>query len=475
MDPLDEKVLRVFGDVAVDKRLARLEVVSRLPRFISEYLISRYYRNDSVNWLDKLAKVIEDYYPEPKDKDRVLSKAKREGRVTLIDEYKVDVDLKRNMYLLHIPNLQIHDALVSESIVGQYERILSGLWGIGVLKYRPELVEAVMSRGREKPSFTPLVLIEFEPFQVYNIDVKAFIEGRETFTTQEWIDLLVKSVGLNPSMYSERQKLLLIVRLVPLIEGNVNLIELGPRATGKTYLYRNISYYTRIYAGGTVSAARLFYDARLRVLGDIGTRDAVIFDEIARVRFSNPDEVVAKLKDYMVDGFFERGQLKRAHSNCSLVFMGNIELDYGGVLGSVVDYLPDFMKDTAFLDRMHGLLPGWELPKILKSDIHVAQGYALAADYLSEILHRMRVYSFEAVVEQHVELVGSYTIRDEKAVKKLLSGLIKLIFPHGEFDSKELRRVVDLAIELRQNVVNILSEIAPHEFPRKRLGAEVIG
>jgi len=475
LNPLDEKVLRVFGDVAVDKRLARLEVVSRLPRFISEYLISRYYRSDPVNWLDKLAKVVEEYYPEPKDRDRVLSKAKREGRVTLVDEYKVDVDLKRNIYFLHIPGLQIHDALVSESIVEQYERILSGLWGIGVLEYRPELVEAVMSRGRDKPSFTPLVLVEFEPFQVYNVDVKAFIEGREAFTTQEWIDLLVKSVGLNPSVYSERQKLLLLVRLVPLIEGNVNLVELSPRATGKTYLFRNISYYTRIYAGGTVSAARLFYDARLRVLGDIGTRDAVIFDEIARVRLSNPDEVVAKLKDYMVDGFFERGHLRRAHSDCSLVFTGNVELDYGGVLGSVVDYLPDFMKDTAFLDRVHGLLPGWELPKILKSDIHLAQGYALAADYFSEILHRMRVYSFEAVVEQHVELVGSYTIRDEKAVKKLLSGLMKLIFPHGEFDSRELRRIVDLAVELRQDVVNILSEKAPHEFPRKRLGAEVVG
>jgi len=372
LDPLDEKVLRVFGDVAVDKRLTRLEVVSRLPRFISEYLISRYYHSDPVDWLDKLAKVVEEYHPEPKDRDRVLSKAKREGRVALIDEFKVDVDLKRDVYLLHVPNLQIRDALVSESIVEQYERILSGLWGIGVLEYRPELVEAITSRGRDKQSFTPLVLVEFEPFQVYNIDVKAFIEGREAFTTQEWIDLLVKSVGLNPSVYSERQKLLLLVRLVPLIEGNVNLVELGPRATGKTYLYRNVSYYTRIYAGGTVSAARLFYDARLRVLGDIGTRDAVIFDEVARIRLSNPDEVVAKLKDYMVDGFFERGQLRIAHSNCSLVFAGNVELGYGGVLGSVVDYLPDFMKDSAFLDRVHGLLPGWELPKILKSDIHLA-------------------------------------------------------------------------------------------------------
>lgn len=475
MNNIDEKVLRVFGDAIVDKRLARLEVVSRLPRFIAEYLISRYYRSDPANWISKLAKVVEEHYPDPRDRDRVLSKAKREGRITLIDEYKVVVDLKKNMYFLHIPNLQIYDALVDEVIVSLYERILSGLWGIGVLEYRPEFAEAIMARGHDKPSFTPLILVEFEPFQVYNIDVRAFIEGRKAFTTWEWIDLLIKSIGLNPSMYGERQKLLLLARLIPLIENNVNIMELGPRATGKTYLYRNISYYTRIYAGGTVSAARLFYDARLKMLGDIGTRDAVIFDEIARIKFTNPDEVVAKLKDYMVDGFFERGQLKRAHSDCSLVFVGNIELSSEGVLGSIVDYLPTFMMDTAFLDRIHGLLPGWELPKILRSDIHLAQGYGLAADYFSEVLHRMRTYSFEALVEQHVELIGNYTIRDEKAVRKLLSGMMKIIFPHGEFDNRELKKIVDIVVELRQNVVNVLSELAPHEFPEKRLNAQVLG
>jgi len=475
LETLDHKVLRVFGDVAVDKRLARLEIVSRLPRFIAEYLISKYHRSDPANWASKVAKIVEDYYPDPKDRDKVLSRAKREGKITLIDEYKVTVDLKDNMYFLHIPNLQIYDALVGEGIVERYERILSGLWGVGVLEYRPELADPMLTRGRGKPPFTPLVLAEFEPFQVYNIDIKAFIEGRRAFTTKEWIDLLVRSVGLNPSMYSERQKLLLLMRLVPLIEGNVNIVEFGPRATGKTYLYRNISYYTRIYAGGTVSAARLFYDARVKVLGDIGTRDAVIFDEISRVKFTDSDEVVAKLKDYMVDGFFERGQLKRAHSSCSLIFIGNVELSGEGVMGRVIDYFPSFMRDSAFLDRIHGLLPGWELPKILKSEEHLAQGYALAADYSSEIFHRMRSCSYEAIVGHHVELVGSYTIRDEKAVRKLLSGLVKLVFPHGEFDNEELRRISSIAVELRQSIANILSEIAPHEFPRKKLEVRVIG
>ncbi len=475
MDLLDEKVLRVFEEVVVEKSLARLDVVSRLPRFIAEYLISKYYRRDPVGWVDTVAKIVREYYPDPREKDRVLSRAKRDGRITLIDEYKVVVDLKRNRYYLHIPNLQIYDALVSDAVVERYERILSGLWGIGVLEYRPEIVRAFSSRGKDKIPFTPLILVDFEPFQVYNIDLGSFIDGRSCFTTDEWIDLLIKSIGLNPQVYSVRQKLLLLFRLVPLVEANVNLMELGPRATGKTYLYRNISYYTRIYAGGTISAATLFYHARLRVLGDIGTKDVVVFDEIAKVRFTNPDEMVAKLKDYMVDGHFERGLLKRAHSDCSLVFVGNVELEMGGVLGSILDYLPSFMRDTALVDRVHGLLPGWELPKIQRSELHLAKGYGFAADYLSEILHRLRSHSFEALVSEIFEFIGDYTIRDEKAVRKLLSGFMKLLYPHGEFDRSELERIARLAVELRQYIADMLSDMAPHEFPRKVLEVRVHG
>ena len=270
MSHLDEKIKAVFGDLAVDKRLARMHEVARLPRFISEYLISRY------SDLEELSRVIAEYYPDPSEKDRVLNRLMVEGHIKLIDEFKVDVDLKRSIYKLHIPCLQIYDALAHEGVVKAYERILSGIWGIGMLEYRPDILE-------DAPvSLTPVVLIDFTPFQVYNIDVGAFIDARYSFSFWEWADVLIQSMGLNPDMYDRRRKLLLLLRLAPLVEGNVNLLELGPRATGKTYLYRNISYYTRIYAGGTISPARLFFDARLRVLGDIGTRDVVVFDEISR-------------------------------------------------------------------------------------------------------------------------------------------------------------------------------------------------
>jgi ATP-dependent Lon protease len=471
LNDLDEKIVRVFGDMVVDKRLSRIDIVARLPKFIAEYLVSTYSKRYPSDWHRRVAGFVEEYYPDPRDRDRVLSKAKEEGSITLIDEFKVRVDLRKNMYFLQIPVLQIYDAIVSEDIVRRYERILTGVWGVGRLDYEPHLPEL----AGDDVVFTPLVLTEFEPFQVYNVDLKTFTDGRRHFSLDEWVDFLIKSIGLNPRVYDFKRKILLLFRLVPLAEGNVNLLELGPRATGKTFIYRNISYYTRIYAGGTVSAARLFYDNRLKLLGDIGVRDAVVFDEIAKVRFSNQDEVVAKLKDYMVDGFFERGQLQRAHSNCSLVFIGNMEFQAGGGVGDLVAFLPDFMKDTAFLDRIHGLLPGWEIPKISRSEVHLASGYGLAADYLSEILHKLRARSFEKLVEDHLELVGEYTIRDERAVKKLAAGITKLLFPHGEFDVEELEAIARMAVNLRIEVVKLLNRLGPHEFPLKHLDVRVRG
>jgi ATP-dependent Lon protease len=471
MNNLDEKIVKVFGEMVVDKKLSRLDIIARLPKFIAEYLISMYSRKYPSDWHGRIAKFVEEYYPDPRDKDKVLSRAKKEGSITLIDEFKVRVDLKKNMYFLQIPVLQLYDAIVMEDVVRKYERILTGVWGVGKLKYEPHLLEL----AGDDVVFTPLILTEFDPFQVYNVDLKVLFDSRKYFSLDEWIDFLIKSIGLNPAMYDFKRKILLLFRLVPLVEGNVNLLELGPRATGKTFLYRNISYYTRIYAGGTVSAARLFYDNRLKLLGDIGIRDAVIFDEIAKVRFSNQDEVVAKLKDYMVDGFFERGQLQRAHGDCSLVFMGNMEFQVGGSIGDLITFLPDFMKDTAFLDRIHGLLPGWELLKILRSDVHLASGYGLAADYLSEILHKLRIRSFEKLVEDHLELVGKYTIRDERAVKKLITGITKLLFPHGEFDITELKDVTRMAIDLRIEVIKLLNKLEPHEFLLNQLDVRVRG
>jgi ATP-dependent Lon protease len=307
------------------------------------------------------------------------------------------------------------------------------------------------------------------------VNLKDFVEKRDQFSLSEWIDLVVTTMGLNPRAYSNRQKLLLLARLAPLVEGNTNIMELGPRATGKTYLYRNLSHYTRIYSGGAVSPARLFFDARLRVVGDIATHDVVVFDEVSKIRFTNPDEMAGKLKDFMVDGFFERGALKRAHSDCSLVFLGNIEKEEEVHPGQIIRTLPDIMQDSAFIDRMHGLIPGWEMPKIMKSEEHLAQGVGLAADYFAEIMHELRKENFKDLVNEHVEFGSNFTIRDENAVKRVISGLAKIIFPNKQFDLSEFKQVVNLAVEMRQYICNVLSEISPLEFPYKRLECRVRG
>jgi len=469
---LDEKAKKVFGDVTVNKGLAMRHEVARLPRFISEYLISRYCTiyKDVDKAFTKLANIVAENFPEPKDKDKIFYKMKRLGLVRIMDEFKVSVDLKRNLYLLQIPCLQVYDALADEGLVRKFERILSGIWGLGTLEYRPDIPENL-----EKAKISPILLIDIEPFQVYNIDVRTFAENRQYFTLDEWTDLLITTIGLNPKAYTKRQKILLLTRLVPLIEGNVNIMELGPRATGKTYLYRNLSHYTRIYSGGAVTPARLFYDARLRIIGDIGTHDVVVFDEVSKIRFTNPDEMAGKLKDFMVDGFFERGTLKRAHSDCSLAFLGNIEIGEKTPIEQIQHVLPNIMHDSAFLDRIHGVIPGWELPKIMKMEEHLAQGTGLAADYFAEVTHELRKENFKDIIDNHIELAENYTIRDEIAVRKTASGLIKLLFPNREFNLTELKQLFQIAVEMRQIVANQLSEMSPGEFPRKQLDFRVKG
>lgn len=471
MSSFDEKIIRVFGEIAVNKGLALRHEVSRLPRFISEYLISKYLSKyqDRDLALSKLAAFVAEYFPEPKDKDKVLYKLKRIGLVRLIDEFKVSVDLRKEVCLLQIPSLQIYNAVADDRIVRKYERILSGMWGLGTLEYYPEMLKG----GNE--GISPILLTEIEPFQVYNIDINEFIEKRKYFSLNEWMDLIIVTMGLNPKVYSMRHKLLLLARLIPLVEGNVNIIELGPRATGKTYLYRNLSYYTRIYSGGAVSPARLFFDARLKVAGDIATHDAVIFDEVSKISFTNPDEVIGKLKDFMVDGFFERGTLKRAHSDCSLVFLGNIREERAPYPEEIIDALPNIMRDSAFVDRIHGLIPGWEMLKIMTSEKHLAHGMGLAADYFAEIMHAFRKENFRNLVDEHVEYSTNFTIRDENAVKKVISGLTKLLFPDKQFNISEFKLIVDLALELRQYICNVLSRMSPSEFPHKSLELRVRG
>ncbi len=460
------KLRQLFSDKVVNKRLARLKEVSRLPRYIGEYLVTKFCSEEPTEEeLAKLDEFISRHHPDPKDKDKILHDLMTRGSATLIDEVKVETDIKSGTHKAQIPCVRITDAQIDERLLEKYENLLrSGMWGLVRLEYRA-------LRSGEGVA----VVVNFEPFQVSNVDLDEFIEGRHEFTTDEWVCVLINTLGLNPEVYDRRSRMLLLLRLVPLVEANSNMFELGPRATGKTYLYRNISYYTRIFSGGKVSPAVLFYHGLHRTIGEVGIRDCIVFDEISKINFSEPDEMMGKLKDYMVDGFFERGILKRAHSTCSLVFMGNIEVSGRAPAESLSDILPPFMRDSAFIDRIHGLIPGWELPKIMKSRLHLSNDYGFASDYFAEIMHELRKRDYGRFVDEHVEFEGPTTIRDERGIRKVASGLLKLLYPHGEFTRSELQEVMELAVEVRQRVADWLHELSPGEFPKKKLGFRIWG
>ena len=467
--------MHLFLEQVINKRLSQRQEVSRLPRFIAESAIKRLCGNDPAPGdLAALARFVKRYYPEPKEKDKVLHEIISRGQYTLLDEFKVYVDIKKGLHRADIPCLGIHDARITEAILELHKSLLeAGMWGVSTLKYAPEPNEKA---GKDAQS--PILIEEFEPLQYSSVDLEEFKEKRKHFTTEEWISVLVNTIGLNPDVYSIRGRLLLLSRLVPLVEQNVNMFELGPRATGKSFLFKNISYYTRLYSGGRVSPAVLFFHGTLKTIGDIGVRECVIFDEVSKIDFYNPDEMMGKLKDYMENGEFERGQLKRARSTCSLVFMGNIEVEKDAPVERFSEVVPECMRDSAFVDRIHGFIPGWEFPKISQSDVHLANGYGFVSQYFCEILNELRKEDFQHYVADRVDLSSHPTrlgIRDEKSIRRVASGLLKILCPHGEFGNEELKTCMDIAVEYRQRVHDWLCELSPGEFEPKQFTFTIKG
>jgi ATP-dependent Lon protease len=470
MVDLDSKAKDAFGSYVVRKDLVRSHEINRLPRFISEYLVAKFYSSGEPTQEDvrKLQDFVTIHFPELRDKDKILHDIMTQGSYTLMDEFKVETDIKGGKHRLFIPCLNIRDARILPTILDENTDLLrSGMWGVATLKYVPE--EELAGVG----GASPVLMTKFTPFEVVNVKLTEFASKRKLFTTDEWIDLLVRSIGLNQDSYDHREKMLLLLRLVPLVEPNCNVLELGPKATGKTYLYRNISYFTRLIAGGKVSPATLFYNIATKTLGEIGVRDCVVLDEISRLIFSNSEEMIGKLKDFMVDGFFERGP-KKAHARASMVFMGNVEFESAVPSErALVNALPQFMRDSALLDRIHCFIPGWELPKIMQSKQHLASGYGIVADYLSEIFHQMSMQgSYADIISETVKIESSMksgvTIREEKAIKKVASGLLKLLYPDRNWNEQDLSAALEVAIDGRRRVNKLLSTVSPREFEKDK-------
>lgn len=477
MSNLFAKVRRAFGDYAVDKSLMHVAEISKLPGFVAEYLMTEFAAEYSGDWLERLREFVRRHYYEASEKEYVKHKLVEERRVEIIDELRVWVDLESGDHKAVVPSIGESDVRISADLARKYPMtLITGMWGLIKLEYSPETVKRDENGN---PLENSVVVVDFTPFQAPTSDPKILAEGRRYFTLEEWLDVLINTIGYNHNAYQGvRRKLILLSRLLPLPEENVHIAEFGPKATGKTYIFRNVSRYTRIIVGGMVSPAALFYNLRNGMPGEIAVRDAVVFDEVAKVKFPNPDEIVAKLKDFMESGQYERGK-QRVTSGCSVVFLGNVEVEEReGAYVPVEDMtyiLPKPMRDSALIDRIRGVIPGWELPKIGRAKHHLSQGFGIALDYFSEALHAMRKETLVGEVGKYVELSSNATIRDEKAVKKMLSAFVKLFFPHMEFDKKELRVVAEHVVELRQRVRDWLHKISPGEFPREKIEVVVRG
>ncbi|HDI31829.1 MAG TPA: BREX system Lon protease-like protein BrxL [Thermofilum sp.] len=451
----EAKMLEAFGEeVIVEKGFHTDLRAWRIPRFIEEYLISKLCSNEEENCLEKIYNFLKVFRPSPEEKDLFLDKVIRKGEIRLLDFYRAKVDLKRRIYKLEIPVLDIHSAVVNKSVIKNYKKLLTyGVWGIGTIRY-------LGSKKEKKKDIDPLMLTDLVPYEVTEVSLDEFKERRRLFTEEEWIDLLILSIGLNPYKYSSEEKLILISRLLPLVEPNLNIVELGPRATGKTFLYRNISPLVRVISGGVVSPATLFYNMRRKTMGLIGVMDVVVFDEIHYVRFSSVNEIRGKLKDYMASGHFERGK-KQATSGCSLVFLGNLDTADTDPTDIFSD-LPLFSEDPALVDRIHGMIPGWRIPKVTTK--HLGSGKALALDYLGAIMHELRKLDMTEKARELYKIEGSPSIRDEQAIYRLLSGMLKLLYPNGKIEGENIILISSLVEEMRGFIREWLSSMLPEEY-----------
>lgn len=455
---LDKKAHALLGDQVVIKALAQQAAFQGLPRYVSEYLIAKYVKPDT--WKDDLARMqakVRELLPDLEHREFLKERLLSRGEITLIDNVDARVDLRGGQRWARVPALQDNKVRVSPAMLEQHSGLLlGGLWGTVKVKYAPEVDAA-----------NPNELVGFTPFQVGPPDLAAYRAARGQFTADEWAGLMLQSAGYSPDAFPDRRtRLLLLTRLVPLVERNVNLLELGPRQTGKTFLLRNVSPRVFTLSGGKTTPANLFVNLSTKAVGIIGTRKVVVFDEIAHTTFGDEDATISTLKDYMESGQFSRGSLAFA-ADAGLVFTGNLDVE-----GSqphpkyrhLLEPLPRELIDSAFQDRVHAYLPGWEVPKITPAA--VARGVGFVTDYFGEALIRLREDSHTDRVRA-VALREGLTKRDHTAVERIGSGLIKLLYPDGNLTDDELREVVLLACEYRQRVHDQLCQLAPGEFKPK--------
>lgn len=458
MTDLDTLLTQHFAGKVVRKDLTKLiKEGANVPVYVLEYLLGMYCASSDEatirQGLDTVKRILAENYVRPDEAEKVKSKIREHGTYKVIDKVGVRLNEKRDVYEALLSNLGVKSAEIPDRIVRQFEKLLvGGIWCIVTLRYSFE----------ENQKGSPFIVEDLKPIQMPNMDMQALFDGRRAFSDAQWIDALIRSTGMEPTAFKPRVKWHLLARMVPLVENNYNFCELGPRGTGKSHIYKEISPNSILVSGGQTTVANLFYNMAARKVGLVGLWDCVAFDEVAGIHFKDSDGVQI-MKDYMASGSFSRGR-ESINASASMVFVGNINQSVESLVKTshLLSPFPDVMIDAAFFDRLHAYVPGWEIPK-MRPEFFTDQ-FGLIVDYLAEALRELRKTSFADAVDRYFKLGNNLNQRDTIAVRRTVSGLLKLLCPHGEYGKEQVRVCLEYALEARRRVKEQLKKIGGMEF-----------
>ena len=459
-DEINRKLRVNFDGKIVRKDLTKsIKEGANVPVYVLEFLLGQYCSSEDETIIEEgvnnVKRILADNYVRPDEAEKIKSMLRQRGSYTVIDRITVHLNIKKDTYEAEFSNLGIKDVPISEIYPSKFDRLLcGGIWCIVQLEYM---------YNEEEKNMSPIFIRKLTPIQMPHIDIGELKEGRKAFTKEEWMKILLRSIGMEADELTEREKWLLIARMLPLVENNFNLCELGPRSTGKSHLYKEISPNSILVSGGQTTVANLFYNMSRKTVGLVGLWDCVAFDEVAGINFKDKDGIQI-MKDYMASGSFARGKEEKAAS-ASMVFVGNINQSVDVLLktSSLFDPFPNEMgTDTAFLDRMHCYIPGWEIPKFRPH--HFTNSYGFITDYLAEFIRELRKEQYGDALDKYFRLGKNLNQRDTIAVRKMVGGFLKLLYPNGEFTKEQLEEVLKISLEMRRRVKEQLKKLGGMEF-----------
>ena len=476
---IKQKLRQNFDGKIVRKDLTKkIKEGANVPVYVLEFLLGQYCSSDDPEIIEQgvenVKHILADNFVRPDEAQKILSVLRQRGSYTVIDKITVSLNIRYDMYEAEFSNLGLKNIPISEEYPTKYDRLLcGGIWCIVQLDYEtenefaPEIISAsgdyIQSKKKRQKDATPISIRKLTPIQMPHVDIKELKKGRKAFTKEEWMDVMLRSIGMEPDALTEREKWLIITRMLPLVENNFNLCELGPRSTGKSHLYKEISPNSILVSGGQTTVANLFYNMGRKTVGLVGLWDCVAFDEVAGIHFKDKDGIQI-MKDYMASGSFARGKEEKAAS-ASMVFVGNINQSVDVLLktSSLFDpFPPEMGTDTAFLDRIHCYIPGWEIPKFRPE--HFTDDYGFITDYLAEFLRELRKEQYVDALDKYFRLGKNLNQRDTIAVRKMVGGFVKLLYPDGEFTKEQLEEILQISLEMRRRVKEQLKKLGGMEF-----------